>query len=73
MVPEVKGSVRVFDTITPTSTNKEIRQFEQGGLVFQFAENQIFEGILKDVAFGPQNFGVSGEEARKIAREKLTW
>ena len=69
-----KGSVRVFDTvITPTSTNKEIRQIrKQVGLVFQFAENQIFEEtVLKDVAFGPQNFGVSEEEAKKIAREKL--
>jgi len=69
-----EGSVRVFDTvITPTSTNKEIRQIrKQVGLVFQFAENQIFEEtVLKDVAFGPQNFGVSEEEAKKIAREKL--
>ena len=73
LVPS-KGSVRVFDTvITPTSTNKEIRQIrKQVGLVFQFAENQIFEEtVLKDVAFGPQNFGVSEEEAEKIAREKL--
>jgi len=74
LVPS-KGSVQVFDTvITPTSTNKEIRQIrKQVGLVFQFAENQIFEEtVLKDVAFGPQNFGVSEEEAKKIAREKLT-
>lgn len=73
LVPS-KGSVRVFDTvISPTSTNKEIRQIrKQVGLVFQFAENQIFEEtVLKDVAFGPQNFGVSEEEAKKIAREKL--
>ena len=73
LVPS-KGSIRVFDTvITPTSTNKEIRQIrKQVGLVFQFAENQIFEEtVLKDVAFGPQNFGVSEEEAKKIAREKL--
>ena len=73
LVPS-RGSVRVFDTvITPTSTNKEIRQIrKQVGLVFQFAENQIFEEtVLKDVAFGPQNFGVSEEEAKKIAREKL--
>ena len=73
LVPS-KGSVRVFDTvITPTSTNKEIRQIRKRvGLVFQFAENQIFEEtVLKDVAFGPQNFGVSEEEAKKIAREKL--
>lgn len=68
------GEVHVFDTlITPTSVNKEIRQVrKQVGLVFQFAENQIFEEtVLKDVAFGPQNFGVSREEAEIIAREKL--
>ena len=73
LVP-TEGSVRVFDTlITPTSVNKQIRQFrKQVGLVFQFAENQIFEEtVLKDVAFGPQNFGVSVEEAEAIAREKL--
>ena len=73
LVPS-KGSVRVFDTlITSTSKNKDIRQIrKQVGLVFQFAENQIFEEtVLKDVAFGPQNFGVSEEDAEQIAREKL--
>ena len=73
LVP-TEGSVRVFDTlITSTSVNKQIRQIrKQVGLVFQFAENHIFEEtVLKDVAFGPQNFGVSVEEAEAIAREKL--
>ncbi|HEW3570187.1 energy-coupling factor transporter ATPase [Streptococcus pneumoniae] len=73
LVPS-QGSVRVFDTlITSTSKNKDIRQIrKQVGLEFQFAENQIFEEtVLKDVAFGPQNFGVSEEDAVKTAREKL--
>ncbi|VKC01059.1 cobalt ABC transporter ATP-binding protein [Streptococcus pneumoniae] len=73
LVPS-QGSVRVFDTlITSTSKNKDIRQIrKQVGLVFQFAENQIFEEtVLKDVAFGLQNFGVSEEDAVKTAREKL--
>ena len=73
LVP-TKGSVHVFDTlITSTSVNKQIRQIrKQVGLVFQFAENQIFEEtVLKDVAFGPQNFGVSVGDAEAIAREKL--
>lgn len=73
LVPN-QGSVRVFDTlITSTSKNKDIRQIrKQVGLVFQFAENQIFEEtVLKDVAFGPQSFGVSEEDAVKTAREKL--
>ncbi|HEW4794421.1 TPA: energy-coupling factor transporter ATPase [Streptococcus pneumoniae] len=73
LVPS-QGSVRIFDTlITSTSKNKDIRQIrKQVGLVFQFAENQIFEEtVLKDVVFGPQNFGVSEEDAVKTAREKL--
>ena len=73
LVPS-QGSVRVFDTlITSTSKNKDIRQIrKQVGLVFQFAENQIFEEtVLKDVAFGPQNFGVSEKDAEQTAREKL--
>ena len=73
LVPS-QGSVQVFDTlITSTSKNKDIRQIrKQVGLVFQFAENQIFEEtVLKDVSFGPQNFGVSEEDAEQIAREKL--
>lgn len=33
------------------------------GLVFQFPEYQLFEEtILKDIAFGPKNFGASEEE-----------
>ena len=73
LVPS-QGSVRFFETlITSTSKNKDIRQIrKQVGLVFQFAENQIFEEtVLKDVAFGPQNFGVSEEDAEQIARETL--
>ncbi|MGT2951062.1 energy-coupling factor transporter ATPase [Streptococcus cuniculi] len=59
--------------ITPTSVNKDIKQVRKKvGLVFQFPESQVFEEtVLKDVAFGPQNFGVSKEEAEAIAREKL--
>ncbi|MBS3990799.1 MAG: energy-coupling factor transporter ATPase [Erysipelothrix sp.] len=42
------------------------------GLVFQFPEYQLFEEtILKDVMFGPLNFGVSIDDARSIAQESL--
>ncbi|HEQ4217472.1 TPA: ATP-binding cassette domain-containing protein, partial [Streptococcus pyogenes] len=53
--------------------NKEIKSIRKHvGLVFQFPESQLFEEtVLKDVAFGPQNFGVSPEEAEALAREKL--
>lgn len=39
------------------------------GLVFQFPEYQLFEEtILRDISFGPKNFGVSEEEANERAR-----
>ena len=42
------------------------------GLVFQFSEYQLFEEtILKDVAFGPLNFGYSQEEALQRAKDAL--
>lgn len=68
------GRVVIDDTvITASSDNKDIKHVRKKvGLVFQFAESQVFdETVLKDVSFGPQNFGVSREEAEKIAREKL--
>lgn len=42
------------------------------GLVFQFPEYQLFEEtVLKDIMFGPQNFGVSPEEALKRAKDVI--
>lgn len=49
---------------------KSIRQ--RVGLVFQYPEHQIFEmTIYKDVAFGPQNLGLSEEEIDKRVKEAL--
>ncbi|MCR5348678.1 MAG: energy-coupling factor transporter ATPase [Bacilli bacterium] len=42
------------------------------GLVFQFPEYQLFEEtVVKDVAFGPKNFGDDKETALAKAREAL--
>lgn len=68
------GQVIVDDMIiTAKSKNKTIKPIRKKvGLVFQFPESQLFEEtVLKDVAFGPQNFGVSQDEALRLAREKL--
>ena len=69
-----EGTVIVDDIkITADSKNKDIKPVRKKvGLVFQFPESQLFEEtVLKDVAFGPQNFGVSIEEAEQLSREKL--
>lgn len=42
------------------------------GLVFQYPEYQLFEEtVLKDVAFGPKNKGLSDEDALAKAKEAL--
>ncbi|MEY8462852.1 energy-coupling factor ABC transporter ATP-binding protein [Streptococcus merionis] len=74
LIKPTSGQVHIDNfVITPDSVDKDIKQVRKKvGLVFQFAESQVFdETVLKDVAFGPQNFGVSKEEAERIAHEKL--
>ena len=42
------------------------------GIVFQFPEHQLFEETVeKDIMFGPMNFGVPEEEARRRAHELI--
>lgn len=68
------GLVKVDDAIiTSQSKNKEIKPVRKKvGLVFQFPESQLFaETVLEDIAFGPQNFGVSKKEAEQRALESL--
>ena len=37
------------------------------GMVFQFPEYQLFEeNVLKDVMFGPKNFGLKEDEAKRL-------
>ncbi|WP_019415652.1 energy-coupling factor ABC transporter ATP-binding protein [Paenisporosarcina sp. TG20] len=46
---------------------KPIRQ--KIGIVFQFPEHQLFdETVLKDIMFGPLNYGVPADEAERRAR-----
>lgn len=69
-----QGTVLVLDRIiTNAQKPKELKSLRQRvGLVFQFPEYQLFEEtILKDVMFGPLNFKVPEDEARKLALNAL--
>ncbi|RBP01992.1 energy-coupling factor ABC transporter ATP-binding protein [Rossellomorea aquimaris] len=49
---------------------KPVRQ--KVGIVFQFPEHQLFEEtVLKDICYGPMNFGVSEEDAIRRAKELI--
>ncbi|WP_125573695.1 energy-coupling factor ABC transporter ATP-binding protein [Levilactobacillus huananensis] len=68
------GKISVDDfTITPQTTNADLKPLRRHvGMVFQFPESQLFEEtIQRDIAFGPQNFGVSEDEANQRALNML--
>ena len=68
------GEVRVNNYVLTSQTkNKGLKNLrKEVGIVFQSPENQLFaETVLKDVMFGPQNFGYSDEEAENAARKWL--
>ncbi|MBM7610633.1 energy-coupling factor transport system ATP-binding protein [Lysinibacillus composti] len=69
-----KGEVHIGDRkIEAGKKAKELKSVRQKvGIVFQFPEHQLFEEtVLKDIMFGPMNFGISEEEAEKRARDLI--
>lgn len=68
------GKVTINDVIiTPDTKEKQLKPLRRKvGIVFQFPEAQLFdETILKDVMFGPLNFGDSPEVAKQKAADAL--
>ena len=69
-----KGEVHIGERVIVAGKKaKELKPIRQKvGIVFQFPEHQLFEEtVLKDIKFGPMNFGVSEEEAERRARELI--
>lgn len=74
LVIPTAGEITIGDQrIVPTTKPKELNQMRAHvGLVFQFPEAQLFEQtVLKDVMFGPKNFGKSEAEAKEAAQRAL--
>ncbi|MFI6476399.1 energy-coupling factor ABC transporter ATP-binding protein [Nonomuraea sp. NPDC050663] len=64
------GTVRVAGVPVVRDRLKEVRQ--RVGLVFQDPDDQLFMPTVRDdVAFGPANMGVRGEELERVVKEAL--
>lgn len=75
LLKPTSGTVKIGDRMIEANKKaKELKPIRQKvGIVFQFPEHQLFEEtVLKDIMFGPMNFGVSEELAEKRARELIT-
>lgn len=74
LLQPTEGIVKIDDvTLVSYKKNKNLKALRKKvGLVFQFPEQQLFEETVeKDICFGPMNFGVSEEEAKKRAKDLI--
>ncbi|WP_070121499.1 energy-coupling factor ABC transporter ATP-binding protein [Bacillus marinisedimentorum] len=74
LLKPTSGEIRIGETvITADKKDKSLKPLrKKAGIVFQYPEHQLFEETVeKDVMFGPRNFGVPEEKARKKARETV--
>ena len=65
LVSPTEGKVKIGEfTLTNDEKPKNMKDLRSRvGVVFQYPEHQLFEETIeKDIAFGPENFGVSAEE-----------
>ncbi|WP_028254662.1 energy-coupling factor transporter ATPase [Veillonella magna] len=66
------GKVTVNDVDLADKTEEARNMRHTVGMVFQYPEHQLFEEtIAKDIAFGPRNLGLSGEEVDERVREAM--
>lgn len=66
------GKLKVFD-IDLSQKKVDYKLLRKGiGMLFQYPEYQLFdETVLKDIMFGPKNFGMSEEEAYESAKRAI--
>ena len=74
LIKPTSGEVSVDNyVITNKTTNKNLRPLRKNvGMVFQFPEKQIFEEtVIKDIMFGPLNYGATEAEAEEAALKAM--
>lgn len=71
LLQPTSGQVKIGENVIEAGKkNKNLKPIRQKvGIVFQFPEHQLFEETVeKDICYGPINFGVPEEEAKRRAR-----
>ena len=74
LLKPTEGTVKIGNVeVKADKKNKQLRSVRQKvGIVFQFPEHQLFdETVLKDIMFGPLNYGIPEAEAKARAIELI--
>jgi len=72
--PTAQGSIYVAGQLVDAKNKQALKDIRaKVGIVFQDPDDQLFMPTVgEDVAFGPYNMGVRGEELEKIVSESLS-
>ena len=66
------GKITVGEVCITNPSTKMTEVRRKVGLVFQYPEYQLFEEtVAKDVAFGPKQIGMTGEELDRVVEESI--
>lgn len=66
------GKITVGEVCITDPSTKMTKVRRKVGLVFQYPEYQLFEEtVAKDVAFGPKQVGMTGEELDRVVEESI--
>lgn len=72
LIKPSEGEIYVNGSCITDGSSKMADIRKKVGLVFQYPEYQLFEEtVAKDIAFGPKNLGISGDELDKCVREAI--
>ena len=74
IIPTMQGQVRVAGELVDSKSAESIKSIRHKvGIVFQDPDDQLFMPTVgEDVAFGPYNMGLRGEELDKVVQDALT-
>lgn len=66
------GKITVGEVCITNPSTKMTEVRRKVGLVFQYPEYQLFEEtVAKDVAFGPKQVGITGEELERVVADSI--
>jgi cobalt/nickel transport system ATP-binding protein len=72
--PTMQGEVRVAGELVDVKNKESLKKIRSKvGIVFQDPDDQLFMPTVgEDIAFGPHNMGLRGEELNAVVEEALT-
>ncbi|MEY4291013.1 MAG: hypothetical protein RL130_955 [Actinomycetota bacterium] len=72
--PTMQGEVRIAGELVDSKNKETLKKIRSKvGIVFQDPDDQLFMPTVgEDVAFGPYNMGIRGDELRQVVDEALT-